>query len=128
LTEGNILDGLGVQLHHNILGTFRLFGFKDCLKIVKNRGLNLHFSEVTIWNNTALSKNFGQVTQAVAYSELLRLCLDCGSEVFNIWGTTDRYSWRNPELNPFLFDRDYRPKPAYFAIKQGLTHLRGIMP
>lgn len=126
--EGNVLDGLGVQLHHNTLGTFRLFGFKDFLKTIRERGLIIHFSEVTLWSNTALSEQFGNISQAVAYSELLRLCQESGSSVFNVWGTTDRYSWRNPELNPFLFDRDYRPKPAYFAIKQGLTHLRGIMP
>ncbi|MCT7959051.1 endo-1,4-beta-xylanase [Laspinema palackyanum] len=126
LREGNILDGLGVQLHHNTLGTFRLFGFKDFLKTIESRGLKIHFSEVTVWDNTSLSKHFGELSQAVAYSELFRLCRDCGSEVFNIWGTTDRYSWRSPEFTPFLFNRDYQPKPAYFAMKDALSHFEGM--
>lgn len=124
--DGNILDGIGVQLHHNTMGTFRLFGFKDFLKLIQIRGLKIHFSEVTVWDNTSLSTKFGQLSQAVAYSELLRLCRACGSEVFNIWGTTDRYSWRSPEFTPFLFNRDYQPKPAYFALKDALTHFEGI--
>ena len=115
-----------MQLHHNTLGTFRLFGFKEYLKTIRDKGLIVHFSEVTLWDNSTLSKHFGAMAQAVAYSELLRLCQESGSEVFNIWGTTDRYSWRNPELNPFLFDIDYQPKPAYFAIQRGLTHLERI--
>ncbi|MCT7988829.1 endo-1,4-beta-xylanase [Laspinema olomoucense] len=127
LIEGNILDGIGVQLHHNTLGVLRLFGFKDFLKTLTTKGLTIHFSEVTVWDKTTLSENFGRLSQAVAYSELFRLCRDCGSEVFNIWGSTDRYSWRHPELTPFLFNREYQPKPAYFALYNALTRSERIV-
>jgi len=59
--------------------------------------------------------------QAHVYGEVLRACLSlpqCTS--FTMWGFTDRYSWV-PQFThhldfPLIFDENYQPKPAYYAL------------
>ncbi|WP_254568815.1 endo-1,4-beta-xylanase [Oscillatoria sp. HE19RPO] len=125
LNEGIPLNGISIQLHHNIAGTLKLFTLKDFIRKIQGKGLNVHFGEVTLWNQVTPVGRVQLLSQAIAYSELLRLALDCGITTFNLWGTTDRYSWRFPEREPFLFDSEYQPKPAYHAIASQLTG-RGV--
>jgi endo-1,4-beta-xylanase len=59
------------------------------------------------------------------YTELFELFVKHRDKIERIstWGTTDGESWKNGwpikgRTNyPLLFDRGYRPKPAYFSIK-----------
>ena len=52
----------------------------------------------------------------------MRIALDAGCVTALVfWGFTDRHSWipgftKGEYDEPLLFDRDYRPKPAYEAI------------
>lgn len=121
------LDGIAVQLHHNVLGAFKLFTLNDFIKKLQCKGMKVEFSEVTLWGQKTLNGDVCKTSQAVAYSELLRLSRDCGVTTFNFWGSTDRYAWRNPEKEPFLFDREYQPKLAYYAIKDKLTRFERIV-
>jgi endo-1,4-beta-xylanase len=58
------------------------------------------------------------------YAELFRLLLKHKETVSRVtfWGVHDGYSWKNDwpipgRTNyPLLFDRNYRPKPAYYAV------------
>lgn len=120
------LDGIGIQLHHNLAGIFKLFRLKNFIKKIQSRGIDTHFSEITIWGQTSINGNFSQFSHGIAYSELLRLAGDCGINTFNLWGITDRYAWRCPEREPFLFDVDYQPKQAYHAILNALSQSKGI--
>lgn len=60
------------------------------------------------------------------YVELFKLFLKYRDSIARVtfWGTGDGESWKNNfpvrgRTNyPLLFDRDYYPKPAYFAVKQ----------
>ena len=55
------------------------------------------------------------------YRQSMAACLKVPAcRIFNTWGLTDRYTWitwwtGNPD-SPLLFDQDYQPKPAYFAL------------
>lgn len=58
------------------------------------------------------------------YADLFRLLLQEKENVSRVtfWGVNDAYSWKNDwpipgRTNyPLLFDRDYNPKPAYYAV------------
>jgi len=63
--------------------------------------------------------------QAEKYTEIFRVLLKNRNRIERVtfWGISDRYSWRNDypisgrTAHPLLFDRDFRPKPAYFALQ-----------
>ena len=40
-----------------------------------------------------------------------------------MWGFSDAVSWRAAE-QPCIFDGNYRPKPAYYALRDGLPGRR----
>ena len=62
------------------------------------------------------------VLQAAVYSALLGACLanapHCDS--FMTWGFTDKFTWL-PGTSPLIFDEQYQPKPAYFALQKLLA-------
>jgi len=56
--------------------------------------------------------------QATVFSDLLSAYLEAGNE-FGVGALTDKTSWLAPkdfETRAAMFDENYRPKPAYFAL------------
>ena len=59
--------------------------------------------------------------EAQVYRDMLGVCLSVKQcTAFVMWGFTDRYSWIPDATGhwdaPLIFDEEYRPKPAYFAL------------
>jgi endo-1,4-beta-xylanase len=84
-------------------------------------GLAVHITELDVWlPKNATEADFRQ--QAVIYRGVFEAALaapNCPAVV--LWGFTDRYSWVPGISNgtydhALIFDREYRPKPAYEAI------------
>jgi endo-1,4-beta-xylanase len=69
--------------------------------------------------------------QARIYRQIAMICLRTpGCTALQTWGFTDKYSWipwftQHKKGDALLFDRNYRAKPAYEALKQALlgTHV-----
>jgi endo-1,4-beta-xylanase len=65
--------------------------------------------------------------QAEIYRRIATVCLQhSGCTAFQTWGFTDKYSWigwftHGSKGDGLLFDRHYRPKPAYHALHQALA-------
>ena len=56
--------------------------------------------------------------QAAAYGAAARACNAVAAcSRFTTWGFTDAVSWLAPAESGLLFDRQYRPKPAYEAVR-----------
>lgn len=124
-STGTGIDGVAIQMHHTLQGTLRLLWLEPFLRRLKELGLEVHFSEVTLWADHRLPWELVKEVQAAAYGKLLYMALKCGVNVFCIWGVSDQYAWRRREEKPFLFDADYKPKPAYFAVNNVLREWRG---
>jgi endo-1,4-beta-xylanase len=71
--------------------------------------------------------------QAQLYRDMLQACLEskvCDS--FATWGVSDSTSWityqgegalvNEPNADPLMFDKEFNPKPAYFAIRDVLLN------
>jgi endo-1,4-beta-xylanase len=64
--------------------------------------------------------------EAGIYSDMLDTCLAVKQcTAFVMWGFTDRHSWipgatGHPDA-PLIFDVNYHPKPAFFALMNALN-------
>lgn len=110
--EGAPIDGVGFQMH---LTT----SFTDYDSVERNfqrfadLGLDIYITELDI----GIVDGAGEQQQADAYGKVLSLCLNQPAcKGFQIWGFTDRYSWRK-ETSPLIFSRAYQPKPAWFTLQ-----------
>jgi endo-1,4-beta-xylanase len=66
--------------------------------------------------------------EANIYYEMARACIEskvCNS--FSILGITDKESWYNylglDESRPLLFDKTYKPKPAFYSLRSALEEM-----
>jgi GH35 family endo-1,4-beta-xylanase len=67
--------------------------------------------------------------QAKYYAGLMKIALENENVIlFNIWGITDQYQSPNAAYpgygNGFIFDKNYNPKPAYYAMLELLKNNR----
>ena len=68
--------------------------------------------------------------QADIYREIADACLSHpGCTAIQTWGFTDKYSWigshsKHTQGAALLFDRSYRAKPAYEALRNALAQAK----
>ncbi len=131
-TAGAPINGVGFQMHIDInfgqgqnIGQFQ--AFSDDLQRFANLGLDVYITELDV---TAYDPSLFNV-QANIYRELLQRCLmQPHCKGFQTWGMTDRYSWLNdptkvgPNADPLLFDDNFTPKPAYYAVQEALRSVQ----
>ncbi len=126
--QGVPIDGIGLQMH--IGGTL-----PDIASISANiarftaLGVQVHITELDVSvpidaNGNASAADLRK--QADIYSQVAGACLSHpGCTAIQTWGFTDKYSWigshsKGTRGAALLFDRDYRPKPAYEALRHAL--------
>ena len=71
--------------------------------------------------------------QASRYRQIASACAKSPNCVrFTVWGLTDPSSWINTIMHkddaPLLFDGNYQPKPAYWAVREALTGQQPTQP
>lgn len=150
--RGVPIDAVGLQLHisslqsgEGIIG-IPYAGWMDGLRSNMHRlaqlGVELHVTELDVGCNmptvpcspieSAASRD---AVQARVYAEVLRACLhEEACTVFQTWGFTDKFSWRDGrwgsaseaswlmDQHAHMFDEHYEPKPAAFAIRDVLRN------
>lgn len=122
--RGVPIDGVGLQMHIPRLD-FDTEGVGMNIKRLTGLGLQVHITELDV------SLPVGQDAQptledlqrqAEIYGKVVRACAQqAGCTAIQTWGFTDKYSWirshsRGTRGAALLFDRAYKPKPAYDAL------------
>ncbi len=117
LVNDNVpIDGVGFQMH--VDADFNQYDQVAAnFQRIANLGLDVYVTELDV------SIRYGQTEQQQAdvFANVLSLCLlQPACKATQIWGFTDRYSWRK-DLTPLIFDRNYQQKPAYGSIQSILA-------
>lgn len=124
--RGVPIDGVGMQMHVQIDGEPAVDAIRQNIRRLSNLGVEVWVTEMDVRLQLPATQRDLQL-QADRYSEILRLCLnEPGCTRFVMWGFTDRYSWIPAKFpgfgNALMLDENYRPKPAYQAIRDVLLH------
>lgn len=119
--DKTLVDGIGIQGHFNNNTSIEMV--ENTLKKFKELGINVSISEMDVAYYGATPDEYGnmsyddQVKQAQKYAQLMQLFrkYDDIIERVSFWGTDDGTSWL-PDNYPLLFDKDFKPKQAYYAV------------
>lgn len=121
--KGVPIDGIGLQMHLDRIPADVFLA--NYMQKFADIGLEVHMTEMDArLPDPAGAREFA--LQADAYRMAVRRCVQAKNcTAFLTWGVTDRYSWI-PDFFPgygsaLLFDKDYRPKPAFRALMEELN-------
>lgn len=127
IQRGVPINGVGLEMHVSLN---QYPPPKDVLANMKRLaalGLEVQITEmdVKIQNDTRPLQARLQA-EAQIYGDMLGACLAVKQcTAFIMWGFTDRHTWIPDATGhrdaPLIFDEEYRPKPAYFALVHVLS-------
>ena len=120
------VDGIGWQAHIDVGWEQEANNMKQLDTLIDwahDNQLSFHVTENNVWLRDD-EKNYQ--AQAQTFEAILRLLLkkrNGGVVTWNVWNLSDRDSWKKKmKLEGCLFDRNYRAKPAYYALQQVLEN------
>ncbi|AEJ60991.1 glycoside hydrolase family 10 [Spirochaeta thermophila DSM 6578] len=130
LDRGVPIHGIGFQMHLTV-GGLDVLSFRRNMQRFADLGLKLYVTEMDVRLPMPYTREHLE-KQAEIYRNVVRECLmQPAVEAIQVWGFTDKYSWIPShfpgEGSALIFDEHYRPKPAYYAIKEVLTAYRMAM-
>ncbi|RXZ71860.1 endo-1,4-beta-xylanase [Agromyces albus] len=113
LADGVPLDGIALQMHQTINGP-QPGVITEMVESYHDLGLEVSIAELDV-------HTYDPVAQADIYGDVVAEALAAGVTEISTWGFTDAhlYTWL-PGSKPLMFDEDYNPKPAYFAVRDAL--------
>src|SRR5690606_303613 len=124
LERGVPVHGVGLQGHFT-LGSVNAGSIAQNIQRLGELGLQVQITEMDVRFNGEPNDNILH-QQATDYERMMEVCLESEyCTAFVVWGVSDRFTWlrgsnlgffENPDVAPLLFDDDYNPKPAYFAL------------
>ena len=136
------IDGIGMQGHYNVYGPSEedidaaITKYKELVK-------HIHVTELDIRMNTEMGGQLrfsrGEAKPVAGYMNTL--LTDQYNRIFKIfrkhkdvidcvtfWNLGDRDSWLGVNNHPLPFDENYKPKQAYFAIKNFNAAFDNVKP
>jgi endo-1,4-beta-xylanase len=119
LARGVPLDGIGLQMHTHIAGAPDQATLESTMRRFADMGLEVQITEMDVGTSLLdVSRADRLQQQALAYGAAARACNAVPACTrFTTWGFTDAVSWLSAGESGLLFDRRYRPKPAYAAVR-----------
>lgn len=125
--EGTPISGVGFQMHVNLSYLKpTMQGVSANFVRINSLGLKIRITEMDVRGLTGNGATQQQLDeQANLYGSMATLCMHTKACVaLTVWGVTDKYTWIDAlfhtEDRPLLFDRSYRPKPAFYAVRYAL--------
>lgn len=133
LKNGVPIHGIGFQMHRGIGDPKLMDGLPDLkstednFKRFADLGLEIHVTEMDIqtYGYKGSQKEIFDA-QGRAYGDIVKTILKIPAvKALVFWGVFDKYSWipycfKHPDC-AHLYDEDFEPKPAYFAIGETLS-------
>ena len=125
LKASNLIDGIGMQSHLDVRSGSDAFPsismYESAVKAYTETGLDVQVTELD-----ATIQNFNDTAykaQAKYYSDLFDVLVKYSNKISAVifWGVTDTNSWRASQ-QPLLFDDEYKAKPAFDAIIDGIEY------
>jgi endo-1,4-beta-xylanase len=113
------LDGVGLQYHTHVQGFVDEATMRDTMQQLADLGVEVQITEMDV-GTTILDGSTAQrlERQRIAYRDAARACnAITACTRFTTWGFTDRVSWLGPTEMGLPFDAQYRPKPAFEALR-----------
>ncbi|OGM57041.1 hypothetical protein A2955_03495 [Candidatus Woesebacteria bacterium RIFCSPLOWO2_01_FULL_37_19] len=130
IAKGVPIDGVGFQMHL-ALGRSKtsptvpeMSSIRENFKRFSDLGLEIHITEMDIQIQSGEGTEEERlVEQSEAYKNILETALEFPNfKALVQWGVNDKYSWitglNGKEDSPLIFDKENKPKPAYFALKE----------
>jgi endo-1,4-beta-xylanase len=113
VADGVPIDGVALQMHETFVGP-EPGVITEIVKSYHDLGLEVEVAELDV-------HTYDPVSQATIYGDVVAESLAAGVTEISTWGFTDKhlYTWL-PGAKPLMFDEEYNPKPAYFAIRDAL--------
>jgi endo-1,4-beta-xylanase len=130
--RGVPIDGVGLQMHIAHIHA-DVASISDNIKRLTALGVQVHITEMDVAlpvDSLGNARPEDLRQQADIYREIVSACLAYpGCRAIQTWGFTDKYSWigshsKHTEGAALLFDRGYRAKPAYEAVRSVLVHAK----
>jgi endo-1,4-beta-xylanase len=125
LARGVPIQGIGLQYHVQARTPPPRADVIENMKRFSDLGLIVHITELDVWVPMKCTEEDLQ-QQARTYQDIFEIALSKpGCPAVVLWGFTDRYSWVPWTTgkrfgHALIYDKDYRPKPAYEAIRSVL--------
>lgn len=115
--QGVPIHGIGMQGHYST--DISITSVENSIRMFSELGVEVSITELDVTVNGA-SKSLTkeqEVRQAMVYARLFELFKQYKDNIVRVtfWGTVDSKSWRSDKF-PCLFNRDYTPKEAYYAV------------
>lgn len=139
VARGIPIHGVGLQMHLRVGDTepghpLEPANLRENMQRIADLGLEVQVTEMDVRHDGSGDSEIFR-RQAGDYRRVLQVCLDVEAcTAFITWGVSDNFSWirgwseGNPEAKPLLFDDDYQPKLAYFAVADLLARRAGLDP
>ena len=116
LDEGVPIDGVGFQMHLDT-SFDRFDSVRRNFQRFADLGLEIYITELDVSQFSGIQED----RQASIYRDVLSVCLEQSAcKAVQLWGLTDRYSWRRA-FSPLPLNGNYDAKPAYFSLQQRLS-------
>lgn len=126
--RGVPIDAIGMQMHISGSSAPSKEQVVTNMRRFADLGVKIYITEFDVnMHDVQGSDEEKDNRQATIYSDMLGACLEVGPNVcpnFGFLGLIDRQSWYNgiglKDADPLLFNSDYSPKPAFFAVRKTL--------
>lgn len=127
--RGVPIDGVGLQMHISRLD-YDTDAVATNIERLTKLGLQVHITELDVSlpvDSQGEAQKEDSNRQAEIYQGVVRACMrNPGCTAIQTWGFTDKYSWIGSHSHgtrgaALLFDRAYKPKPAYEAMLKELS-------
>jgi endo-1,4-beta-xylanase len=123
-TRGIPIDGLGMQMHIDGTNPPKKADVIKNMQRFREVGIEVYVTEFDVnMNDVKANAKEKNQKEADIYYDMARACIESKACIsFALLGITDKETWYNymglSDPRPLPFDKNYKPKPAYFALRR----------